>query len=262
MKALLRPLVPRFMREAYARRRRQRIQQANEDRTPEEVFTAIYQSNAWGGVPGEFYSGSGTADAHIASAYLTAISALAQRETFMGSRFVDLGCGDFQIGRQLLALCGSYVGVDIVGPLVQRNNDLYGDARTRFVHLNIIDDELPDGEVCFVRQVLQHLSNQQIQRVLPKLEKYRWVLITEHYPRDNRDIRPNIDKVHGGDIRVYDNSGVYLDQPPFRLPTDALELILEVKGAGLDLDGDPGVIRTFLYRPHAVQARAAAPCAA
>ena len=75
--------------------------------------------------------------------------------------------------------------------------------------------------------------NQQIISVLKKLKKYHWVFITEHYPTDNDMIKPNIDKVHGSDVRVYDNSGVYLTEPPFELPRLALEQILEVPGVGL-----------------------------
>jgi len=41
-------------------------------------------------------------------------------------------------------------------------------------------EALPEGDICFVRQVLQHLSNDQIAGVLPKLGKFRWCFITEH----------------------------------------------------------------------------------
>ena len=75
------------------------------------------------------------------------------------------------------------------------------------------------------------------------------MFITEHYPTNNDAIRPNLDKVHGSGIRLYDNSGVYLTEPPFELPTQALEQVLEVAGTKSEAAGDPGVIRTFLYRP-------------
>ena len=66
--------------------------------------------------------------------------------------------------------------------------------------------------------------------VLPKLVKYKYIFITEHYPTDNDAIRPNMDKPHGGDVRVYDNSGVYLAEPPFELPVQTLKQVLEVPG--------------------------------
>ena len=205
--------------------------------------------NRWGGSKGEFWSGSGTDDEQIVSAYISMISEKASSEGFKGSTFVDLGCGDFRVGEQLLPLCASYIGVDIVKPAVCRNQVRFSNAATNFMHLDILEDELPDGDVCFVRQVLQHLSNQQIIAVLEKLKKYRRVFMTEHYPTDNDAIKPNIDKVHGADIRVYNNSGVYFSEPPFKLPRQSLNIVLEVPGVGMGKGCDQGVIRTFLYKP-------------
>jgi SAM-dependent methyltransferase len=230
------------MREILSQRR-------NRKRGVEEVFTGIYSENKWGGESGDFSSGLGSTVAQIVLPYVNMVSEKAASEPFAGKTFVDLGCGDFRVGKQLLALCSEYVGVDIVKPLVEKNQREYGSPSVSFLHLDIIEDDLPPGEVCFLRQVLQHLSNQQIARVLQKLDRYRWVFITEHYPDDNASIRPNLDKVHGADIRAYRNSGVYLSSPPFSLPEERLELVLEVPGTELEPGISPGVIRTFLYRP-------------
>jgi hypothetical protein len=81
------------------------------------------------------------------------------------------------------------------------------------------------------------------------LKKYEYVFITEHYPTNNDLIRPNIDKVHGGDVRIYENSGVYLSKPPFSLPERSLSMLLEVKSIGFAKGYNQGVIRTFLYYP-------------
>ncbi|MDB4883295.1 MAG: hypothetical protein JWL95_2061 [Gemmatimonadetes bacterium] len=249
MKTLVKKLIPPALLRSYSRFRRIGEQRANSTKSAEEVFTEIYRRNKWGGAPGEFDSGSGTSNTKIVSAYVAMLTERAASERFFGRTFVDLGCGDFRVGAQLLPLCSRYVGVDVVEPLIVRNRETYGGMSTRFMHLNIAEQELPDGDVCFVRQVLQHQSNQEIASVLGKLGKYSWVFITEHYPTDNPSIVPNLDKAHGGDVRVYDNSGVYLTQPPFNLPADRLEQVLEVPGDGLGRGSDPGVIRTFLYRP-------------
>lgn len=249
LKSLLRALVPRFLIGRYRQFRRHQEQARNRHKNVEEVFTAIYSNNKWGGAKGEFSSGAGTTDGSTVSAYVSMLSAKAAAEGFLGTTFVDLGCGDFRVGQQLLPLCSSYVGVDVVKLLVSQNQAQYGNQSTRFGHLNIVDDPLPDGEVCFLRQVLQHLSNQQIFAILKKLGKYRWVFITEHYPTDNDAVRPNLDKVQGGDVRVYENSGVYLSEPPFALPKHTLSEVLAVPGVGMEAGTDPGVIRTFLYRP-------------
>jgi len=248
VRTLLRRLIPAGMLARLRAHRRRRMQQRNADRSIEEVFTEIYETNQWGGARGEFCSGTGTADEGAVTPYIEMVTALADSEGFRGRAFVDLGCGDFRVGRRLLPLCSRYTGVDVVKPLMEAHQREHGNATTAFVHMDMVRDPLPDGDVCFLRQVLQHLSNGEIATILQKLAKYRWVFITEHYPADNDAIEPNKDKVHGGDVRVFDNSGVYLSEPPFSLPAEHLRLVLEVPGVGIG-GGDEGVIRTFLYTP-------------
>ena len=249
MKSLLRKLLPQFLLHHYRRFNRHRRQRLNRSKSVEQVFTEIYEKNLWGGSRGELCSGSGTDNEQVVTAYISMISEQASSEGFLGLAFVDLGCGDFRVGQRLLPLCSDYLGVDIVMPLIHRNQEKYGNATTHFLHLDIVADEFPGGDVCFVRQVLQHLSNNQILDVLIKLIKYQYIFITEHYPTDNDAIRPNMDKPHGGDVRVCDNSGVYLAELPFELPVQTLKQVLEVPGVGLGEGMDPGVIRTFLYTP-------------
>lgn len=253
MKSLVLKLIPHSLLERYNRLKLLREQRKDRNKTAEEIFTEIYEKNKWGGSKGEFYSGPGSVDEQLVSAYISIISEKASIEGFKGLTFVDLGCGDFCVGKQLLPLCSSYIGVDIVKPLIHRNQEKFGNATTHFMHLEIMEGELPDGDVCFIRLVFQHISNQQIISVLKKLKKYKWVFITEHYPTYNDAIKPNIDKVHGADIRRCNNSGVYLSEPPFELPKQSLNKILEVPWRGLGKENDQGVICTFLYKPRAYQ---------
>jgi len=80
---------------------------------------------------------------------------------------------------------------------------------------------LPDGELCLIRQVFQHLSIAQISQVLDRCKKYKFVVITEEVYK-GEGCRPNLDKPHGPDTRVFDRSGVYLDFSPFRLSNKAV----------------------------------------
>jgi predicted RNA methylase len=246
---MLRALIPGRLKSQYRRLQRRLEQSRNRSRSAEDVFSVIYANNGWGGKPGEFCSGTGSQDPAITDPYVAAITSLAHSERFSGKVFVDLGCGDFAVGRRLLPLASRYVGVDVVRTLIEHNQLRFGTDTARFVHLDITADELPAGDVCFVRQVFQHLSNQQIRSVLGKLERYAWVVITEHYPTDNPSIVRNKDKVHGGDVRVLDNSGVWFCDPPFSLPRHAVTEVLEVPGSPVGPRYDRGVIRTFLYKP-------------
>jgi SAM-dependent methyltransferase len=252
-KRFLLDAAPGFLLQPIGRIKRAIEGWRNQGKSTEEVFTEIYEQNKWNkwdDSGGQFDSGAGTSDDVIASAYVRMLTGKAAAEGFKGLRFVDLGCGDFRIGRQLLPLCSHYTGVDIVKSLVQHNQDRFGNESTVFRQINVIEEPLPDGDVCFIRQVLQHLSNQQICVVLGKLKQYRWVFITEHYPTDNQQIVPNVDKAHGSGIRLFNNSGVYLTESPFSLPRDKIELVLEVGGHPFRDKSDPGVIRTFLYKPN------------
>ena len=136
-----------------------------------------------------------------------------------------------------------YVGIDIVEELIEHNRRVYGSTNVSFRTLDIIEDPVPDGELCLLRQVLQHLSNEQIQKVLRNLRGYRYVLVTEHYPAPESFTRPNVDKPCGEDVRIYDGSAVYLDLPPFNQTISASLLDVDV-GPGLVRPGER--IRTFV----------------
>ena len=217
----------------------------------ERIFTAIYRQNQWGGAAGVICSGGGSADPLIVDQYLDMLRNHAQLAAYHETAFIDLGCGDMQIGQHLIPLCRSYVGVDIVKFLITRHQAQLGSDSVRFVHLDIINDELPPGDVCFLRQVLQHLSNKQILKILPKLKQYKYVYITEHVPAVAAAGRPNLDKPHGKGIRLDRNSGVDLTSAPFGLPANQVTVLLDVAGNTHGSDSDPGVIRTVLYSPGA-----------
>lgn len=242
-------VLPRPVLDFVRRQRSKRRLQFQRRMSNEQVFSKIYAENSWGGAKGEFCSGSGSTNEAVVGAYVDAIHRLALERGFLGGRFVDLGCGDFRVGQRLLPLCSSYVGVDVVPALVNRNNRFYGNATTRFAAQDVTLHDPPDGDVCFVRQMLQHLSNAEILAILPKLERYRWVFITEHQPQKLASVAPNIDKVHGAEVRLSCGSGVFVDQPPFNLPGESLEIVLELPGTDLGQGIDAGVIRTVLYTP-------------
>lgn len=220
----------------------------NRAKSTEDVFTDVYSANKWGGQKGEYCSGSGSTNRNIVDPYVETIVRFADLKGFQNLRFIDLGCGDFRVGNRLRALSRSYVGVDIVKSMVESHCLNYADEKTNFLHLDIIKDELPAGDICFIRQVFQHLSNEQIQKILLKLEKYRWIFITEHYPLPSNFTAPNIDKVHGADVRLYRGSGVYLNLPPFNVSADLLKVVLCVEEFGNE-GIQNGEIKTILYEP-------------
>ena len=66
-----------------------------------------------------------------------------------------------------------------------------------------------------IRQVLQHLSNAEVGLILENCKKFKYLIVTEHYPNPDFELVPNIDIPHGPDMRLHYDSAVVLDKPPF-----------------------------------------------
>lgn len=206
----------------------------------QEIFEDIYTNRSWGGQEnaGAFNSGSGS-DSGPSKPYVDTIRKYI-RESGAG-KVVDLGCGDFRVGSRIVAgLEIRYTGVDIARPLIAHLNATAAGPMIDFQCLNIVDDPLPQGDLYLIRQVLQHLSNQQISTILRKL-KGAAVIVTEHIPT-GRSAKWNKDKVAGPDIRLFRHSGVFLEHPPFSLD---LETLLEVPQP---FNGVDAILRTSLIR--------------
>ena len=206
-------VVPHGTLERVRDLRRRRRRRRNAKRSVEEVFREVYARNAWGGTPGELCSGSGSAE-EFAIPYAEAIGRFVESH---GVRTIlDLGCGDFSVGRLIASERVHYTGVDVVEDVVRRNRDRHGADNVEFVRLDITSDELPPGDLCLLRQVLQHLSNAEILAVLERTRRYPFVIVTEHLPPAGGASRPNLDKPHGPDTRLLEDSGVFLEEEPFR----------------------------------------------
>lgn len=204
------------------------------------VFGDIYRKNQWGSDPAQkFFSGSGSRT-DASAAYCDFVSDFIAENGIIS--VVDLGCGDFTVSGQIDMGPADYTGVDVFPDLIELNNETHGGAKVRFVHADIVEDDLPSGQLCLIRQVLQHLSNADIQRILAKLTGYRHVLITDGQAPIAGDRRRNFDKPTGRSTRasLFDN-GLWLELPPFALPA---RVVLEYAIA----DGQPPgeILRTLL----------------
>jgi 2-polyprenyl-3-methyl-5-hydroxy-6-metoxy-1,4-benzoquinol methylase len=154
---------------------------------------------------------------------------------------VDCGCGDFNIGSQIRSIFNKYVACDIVEDLIKFNQKKFIELNVDFKFLNVINDELPHGDILIFRQVLQHLSNDNILKIVSKIKNnYRYIIITEHLPT-SYDFIPNLNKTNGPGIRLNKNSGVILSEHPFNL------IFLE-KFVISDIPQDNGRIETIVYK--------------
>jgi glycosyltransferase involved in cell wall biosynthesis/SAM-dependent methyltransferase len=181
------------------------------------IFGEIYEKKMWGGETApRWYSGRGSNDENTEQ-YREYLQQFIQK--YDVKSVVDVGCGDFRLG-QLMDWSGlSYTGVEVVPELVERNAELYASPNVKFIEGDITEDELPEGELCLVRQVFQHFSNSAIQAALPKLRKFKYVLITDAVWPSEKPHR-NLDKQTNRYGRF--DSGLYLESPPFSLDAEVV----------------------------------------
>lgn len=217
--------------------------------TARETFSRIYEAGYWGQSNAreeKFFSGTGSHASEAVASYLDAVNGFLRSLTEKPD-VVDLGCGDFAIGSRIRPYCRKYVAVDVVEELLERNKQRYANDNVDFRAIDIINEDLPKGDVVLLRQVLQHLSNADIEKVAAKLPTaFRFLILTEHLPKPKCFV-PNLDKPRGPGIRLSigeEGSGIVLTEPPFNLKAAKSTRLCEVAE---DFAGRRGIIRTTLY---------------
>jgi hypothetical protein len=180
------------------------------NQTNQERFTWIYNTNAWcGSTP----SGQGSSLGYTAN--LRGEIPKLLRDYSIQIIF-DAPCGDFNWMRHVLTEVDiQYIGADIVHPLISSLNGKYGDAKTSFIHMDLIKDKFPNADLMICRDCLFHLSFLDIESVLRNflLSGIPYLLTSTYINRGrfvNRDIRT-------GEFRLID-----LFSSPFNFPTDPL----------------------------------------
>ncbi len=204
-----------------------------------DAMDQVYKLKLWGRNSSEFYSGESSHLPEIVDPYIKKVVSFLK--SFEKPLIVcDLGCGDFNIGKELFPYTEKYFAIDIVQDLIEFNKEKYKAENLEFQCLNIAEDKLPKGDFAIIRQVLQHLSNTEIQSIINKLSNFKHILITEHLPID--DFEPNKDIISGQGIRIKKQSGVNLIAPPFNLKVKEEKEILS-----FELKNGKGRIVTKLY---------------
>ena len=205
-----------------------------------EAMIQVYKENLWGGEAGAFYSGLGSHHPEVIEPYLAAVTQFLQSlET--PPVVCDLGCGDFHVGKELVPYTWAYNAIDIVPALIAHNKKTYKRDNLTFYTLDIAKEELPAGDCAILRQVLQHLSNAEIEAVVNKLYQFTYVILTEHLPDGPFDLNINI--ISGQGTRLQKNSGVDLLAAPFQFTVKEEKELLAIPSP----DGKRRIV-TWLYR--------------
>lgn len=202
-----------------------------------DVMEQIYEMKLWGDINTDFYSGDGSHHAEIINPYITVVKSFLK--SFKKSLIIcDLGCGDFNVGKEFVKYTKKYIAIDIVKPLIDRNNEVFKEENLEFHCLDIAINNLPSGDCVFLRQVLQHLSNVEVKAILDKISNFKYAIITEHIPEGN--FMPNKDIISGQGIRLKKKSGLNLMLSPFNFKVKEEKQLLSIKL-------NKGVLITTLY---------------
>jgi hypothetical protein len=201
----------------------------------QKKFSEIYHENLFGGKVSRSGEGSNLEQTDEIRKWLPEI--LKRYET---RRFLDAPCGDLYWMRYIDFGETGYIGVDIVGDLIEKNKDQFGAEGKVFHCANLAADVLPKADMIFCRDCLVHLSFEDAFNVLRRFKETgaAFLVATTFVNRDE-----NLD--------LYDENGedriwrvLNLQLAPFNFP-DPIELFEEKcpEGGGAYADKSLGVWR-------------------
>jgi len=175
----------------------------------EDTFTDVYDQDRWKH-QGNPRSGIGAGPAFVGP-YIETLAPLLR-----GKRVVDLGFGDFTVAKAIIrdVQFHAYTGMEIVPSMVEAARRFEND-RVTVMQGNMATAPLPPGEVCLIRQVLQHLNNDMVKQIIDRVRSaYSCVIVTDQIRG-----RRNTDVECGMNIRKF---GLFLEKPPFDYAIDEL----------------------------------------
>lgn len=189
---------------------------AYDKKNTEDIFTKIYQSNFWG--DRESVSGTGS-NLHSTRIIRLEIPKLLLKYNI--ESLLDAPCGDFYWMREIISELSikKYIGVDIVADLVKRNNEKYKNETISFLHLDLINDQLPAVDLVLCRDCILHFSHKDMLTALRNLKNSgaKYVLMTHFNGFQDRKFV---------DITTGDWRPINFTLAPFNFPAP-LEVIVE-----------------------------------
>lgn len=199
-KELLRDTARRILGEVLYSRLRLRSLQLRSNR---KAFGEIYERNLWGS--DETISGAGSS-LELSASLRPALPGLLTE--LNAASLLDAGCGDFNWMKLVDLTAIRYIGVDVVEPLIARNNQIYGSPDRTFLCADITKDRLPPADVVLCRHCLIHLSNRQVRMALRNFNAAgaKYLLATT-----SPEVTQNVD-TWPGSFRLLN-----LERPPFNL---------------------------------------------
>ena len=178
----------------------------------DQIFEWIYRTNKWG--DNESLSGSGSNLAQT-TRLREALPGLLERHDV--HTLLDAPCGDFHWMAKTPLKLDRYIGIDIVGALVDQVARIHGRSDREFLCLDLINDPLPAADALLCRDCLVHLDYQRIEALIANLKRAEIPLLLTTSHRKHQE---NRDKLTG------QHRFLNLQREPFNWP-EPIEVIEE-----------------------------------
>ena len=153
----------------------------------EHIFTEIYMRNSWGSA--ESVSGISATLSRTESirAKLPAVI-----QTLGIQSMLDVGCGDWNWMRHVDLSGVSYLGIDIVEPLIERLQERHTKPSIRFQKTNVLEEPPETADLWLVRDFCGLYGYDEIKKIFQQFlsSESRFIAVTSIDDCENQDILP------------------------------------------------------------------------
>jgi hypothetical protein len=143
-------------------------------RVPESIFTKIYKEKVWGeGTLSSPLSGLGSAP-EMAKPYVDLVSKIVKSLNI--TSILDIGHGDWVMWQDYKFEDTKYFGIDIAEDIGDQNTKIHGNENTHFKKVSS-QDKLDRADLALCKDVFQHLSHEDIRRILSQSNNFNHIVI-------------------------------------------------------------------------------------
>ena len=167
-------------------------------------FTDIYKTDAWtnGSGPGSIWQ--------LNKPYIRLLENFIRDNNIRS--ICDVGCGDFQLMKNVDLQHATYMGLDVVPSVIANNRRRYGKDKITFLDMPKNPRDLPGGDLGIVKDVLIHLDNETTIEILrAMMERFRFILTVNNVADAGE---PYNAQIESGQFRP-----VNVSLPPINLPS-------------------------------------------
>lgn len=145
-----------------------------------DIFNFIYLTNFW-----TQKSGPGS-DPKNAQQWIETVNSFLSREDI--TTVLDIGCGDFRIGKALNLDGKVYTGVDVSSVIIEEVVQ-YSASNIKFVCDDVETMDFPETDLILIKDVLMHLPYKSINAIMDKtMKKAKYALICNDFKEEEANI--------------------------------------------------------------------------